>query len=297
MLSFKQFPCGRSRSITTHSLDGICAVINNAAACFEADFIAALKAPLKSGYPSGYIDLAQAYNAFQTSLQQGKISDTEHARTRFICQLNNADMSTEYIETLWTMMRGEIRGAFPTMTVREGEILESCLSGLKSVQDTLKAVVDFGLQQLRSSAVKPRLNTWIDQFISLNHELNEEELAAYEAGETFAQSLVMQLSGLLSTFKAVMSDRNYDALVSILAADATARLERAIRKCAFNRLGGLILDQEVRVLSSYLTGATSWSIRDKMVRLTQIATLLNLEQVRRRDLLRFLFVCLNKIFL
>lgn len=76
-----------------------------------------------------------------------------------------------------------------------------------------------------------------------------------------------------------MSDRNYDALVSILATDVTSRLERAIKKCTFNRLGGLILDQEIRALGSYLTGATSWSIRDKMVRLTQIATLLNLEQV------------------
>lgn len=90
----------------------------------------------------------------------------------------------------------------------------------------------------------------------------------------------MQLDGLLNSFKIVMSSRNYDALVSILASDATARLERAIRKCAFNRLGGLVLDQEVRALGSYLTGATSWSIRDKMVRLSQIATLLNLEQVR-----------------
>lgn len=167
------FAC--SRSITSQSLDGICAVINNAASCFEGDFISALKAPLKSGYPSGYIDLAQAYNVIQTSLQQGKIqtSDTEQARTNFIIQLNNADMSTEYIETLWTMMGEEIRGAFPAMTVREGEILDSCLSGLKSVRDTLKAVVDFGLQQLRSSAVKPRLHTWIDQFASQSHELSE----------------------------------------------------------------------------------------------------------------------------
>lgn len=171
----KPFWLVHSRSITTQSLDGICAVINNAATCFEGDFITALRTPLKAGYPSGYIDLAQAYNAFQTSIQQGKIqtSDTEQARTHFIIQLNNADMSTEYIETLWMMMGEEIRGAFPAMSVREGEILDSCLSGLKSVRDTLKAVVDFGLQQLRSSAVKPRLHTWIDQFISHNHELTE----------------------------------------------------------------------------------------------------------------------------
>jgi conserved oligomeric Golgi complex subunit 4 len=45
------------------------------------------------------------------------------------------------------------------------------------------------------------------------------------------------------------------------------------------QLGGLVLDQEVRALGSFLTGATSWSVRDKLARLTQIATLLNLEKV------------------
>ena len=45
------------------------------------------------------------------------------------------------------------------------------------------------------------------------------------------------------------------------------------------QLGGLVLDQEVRALGSFLTGATSWSVRDKMTRLTQIATLLNLDKV------------------
>lgn len=39
------------------------------------------------------------------------------------------------------------------------------------------------------------------------------------------------------------------------------------------------MDQEVRVLGAYLASATSWSIRDKMTRLTQIATILNLEKV------------------
>ena len=93
------------------------------------------------------------------------------------------------------------------------------------------------------------------------------------------QSLIMQLDGLLNSFKNIMSPKNFDALVSILSHDVTSRLERAIKKCVFNRLGGLILDLEIRALGSYLASATSWSIRDKLVRLTQIATLLNLEQV------------------
>lgn len=171
--------------------------INNAASCLEGDFVAALRAPLKSGYPSGYIDLAaQAYNAFQTSIQQGRLqtsSDTEQARADFIVQLNNADMSVEFVDTLCSQMADEIRIVFPNMTQRENEKLDSCLGGFRSVRDTLRSVVDFGLQQLRSSAVKPRLHTWIDQFVAQKHELNEEELAAYEAGETFVQSLIVQV--------------------------------------------------------------------------------------------------------
>lgn len=41
----------------------------------------------------------------------------------------------------------------------------------------------------------------------------------------------------------------------------------------------MVLDQEIRTLSSYLTNTASWSIRDKMARISQIATLLNLERV------------------
>ena len=269
------------RSIGTQSIDGICAVINNGAACLEQEFLNSLKSPLKSGYPSGYIDLAQAYSAFQSSIQQGKIqtSDTEVARTKFIATLNNADKSTEYIETLHKNMGEEIKISFPSMNIHKKEMIDSCLSGLKAVGDSLKAVIEFGMQQLRSSALKPRLNPWIDQFQSYNHMMTEEELAAYEAGETFIQFLIVQLDGLLSSFKKSLSERNYDVLVSMLATDVTTRFERAIKKSAFNRHGGLILDQEVRTLGSFLAGATSWTVRDKMARLTQIAIILNLEKV------------------
>lgn len=82
-------------------------------------------------------------------------------------------MSTEFIETLTLGISEEIRSAFPKITKKESEILESCLSGMKSVRDVLKAIVDFGLQQLRATAIKPRLHTWIDQFISLNHTMTE----------------------------------------------------------------------------------------------------------------------------
>lgn len=197
-----------------------------------------MKTPLRNGYPSGYIDLAQAYNALQSSIQLGKIqtNDTEHAKSNFIAQLNNADMATEFIETLWNTISEEVQMVFPGMSGHEKEILDSCLSGMKSVRDTMKATVDYGMQQLRSSALKPRINPWLDQFINYNHQFTEDELSTYEAGETFIQFLITKLDELLNTFKTTLSPRNFDALVSILAADVATRLEKCIIKCSFNRV-------------------------------------------------------------
>ena len=45
------------------------------------------------------------------------------------------------------------------------------------------------------------------------------------------------------------------------------------------QLGGLQFDKELRALASYLTSVTTWTIRDKFARLTQMATILNLERV------------------
>lgn len=48
--------------------------------------------------------------------------------------------------------------------------------------------------------------------------------------------------------------------------------------CPF-QLGGLQFDKELRALVGYLSSVTTWTIRDKFARLTQMATILNLEKV------------------
>lgn len=47
------------------------------------------------------------------------------------------------------------------------------------------------------------------------------------------------------------------------------------------KLGGLQFDKELRSLLAYLTTITTWTIRDKFARLSQMATILNLERVNR----------------
>ena len=75
-------------------------------------------------------------------------------------------------------------------------------------------------------------------------------------------------------------------------------IEKSVLKCTFSKVsswfvynyfqfkirtikqyGGLQLDKEIRSLVNYLTALTTWSIREKFSRLTQIATLLSLEKL------------------
>ena len=45
------------------------------------------------------------------------------------------------------------------------------------------------------------------------------------------------------------------------------------------QLGGLQLDRDLRSLLGYLSSLTPWPVRDKFARLTQMATILSLDQV------------------
>ncbi|XP_014217199.2 conserved oligomeric Golgi complex subunit 4 [Copidosoma floridanum] len=268
------------RSISTGSIDGMCAVINMACGLLEGEFANQLKSRLRQGYPVGYLDLAQAYNALQTSIQHGRIqtSDTELARLMFLAYLNNTEVSTEYVETLSKSLSGDINQAFPNLQGKEKEKIESCLAGMKNVTFTLRTVLDYGMEQLRIGAVRPRVTPWVDTFLTVNHQITDDELLRYDTDEPFVQTLVKNLDGLLQAFKNHLTQSNYNALISILTVELTARLEKAVFKSSFTKAGGLIFDKEVRSLAAYLSTATSWSVRDKFVRLTQIATVLSIEK-------------------
>lgn len=261
------------RAASSQSIDGVCAVINNACGALETEMCSALRQQLKLGFPSGYLDLTQAYNV----VMQGRLqtSDSEQTRAVFLTYLNNADVSCEYVTTLCKSLCQEIQ----CNTEQERAKLESCLAGLSTVTATMGAVVEFGLEQLRVSAIKPRIAPWVDTFLTLSHHLTEEEFSSYEANEPFIRNLIANLDGLLSELKNALTPSNYDALVAILVTEVTTQMEKVITKSQFNRLGGLALDKEVRSLVSYLSSVTSWSVRDKFARLTQIATVLNLERV------------------
>ncbi|XP_061029179.1 conserved oligomeric Golgi complex subunit 4 isoform X2 [Eubalaena glacialis] len=107
----------------------------------------------------------------------------------------------------------------------------------------------------------------------------EEEFNDYEANDPWVQQFILNLEQQMAEFKASLSPVIYDSLTSLMTSLVAVELEKVVLKSTFNRLGGLQFDKELRSLIAYLTTVTTWTIRDKFARLSQMATVLNLERV------------------
>ncbi|XP_071785731.1 conserved oligomeric Golgi complex subunit 4-like [Asterias amurensis] len=267
------------RAISSGSADCACAMLNHTSSLLEGSYRDVLYSKLRAGYPSGSFDVSQAYSMLQQGRFATSTTDTNAAKLEFLTTLNNIEVSIEYTQSLRKSLASECASRSQHITDKEQEKLESCLADLGNVTHKFKDVLEYGLSQLSTSAIKPRLKPWVDTFLSTSHNISEEEFSNFEANDPFIQAFMMNLEQLLNEFKELLTSANNDALIGLLTSEVATQMEKAVLKSVFNRLGGLQYDKELRSLVGYLTSVTQWTIRDKFARLTQMATILNLERV------------------
>ncbi|CAF0945754.1 unnamed protein product [Adineta steineri] len=268
------------RSTSSANVEGICAMLNHAVSILDSVYREHLYVRLKAGYPSGF-DLSQAYTVIQSSIQLGKLqgNDIEKLKQIFLTTFNNVETTYGNLHTLKNLLDEELKKSL-TLNEHNKTKIDSCLNELNSVANRFKDLIELACQQLSTSAIKPRIKTLMDIYITVNHKLSEDEFSQFEANDPFIQNFIVQVDLLFAQFKSVLSTANYDRLVSASANEIVTMWEKVLFKCGYNRLGGLQFDKEVRSLMIYLTNATSLPIRDKFQRLTQIATLLTLEKLK-----------------
>uniref|UniRef100_A0A669DAV5 Conserved oligomeric Golgi complex subunit 4 n=1 Tax=Oreochromis niloticus TaxID=8128 RepID=A0A669DAV5_ORENI len=279
-----------SRALSSSSIDCLCAMINHANSVLESDFREVLYNKLRQGFPATTLQdiqrgVSSAVSLMQSSLQQGKfntlgIESTEDAKAAFLVTLNNVEVCSENITTLKRNLENDCSKLF-SQGVGSGEQakIESCLSDLVSTSTKFKDLLQEGLTELNTTAVKPQVKPWISSFLSISHNIEEEEFNDYEANDPWVQQLIVNLEQLMTEFKTALSPVIYDTLTSLMTSLIAIEMEKTVLKCSFSRLGGLQFDKELRSLVAYLTTVTTWTIRDKFARLTQMATILNLERV------------------
>ncbi|XP_054626169.1 conserved oligomeric Golgi complex subunit 4 [Dunckerocampus dactyliophorus] len=280
-----------SRALSSSSIDCLCAMINHANSVLESDFREVLYNKLRQGFPATTLQdiqrgVSSAVSLMQSSLQQGKfntefnIESTENAKTAFLVTLNNAEVCSENVSTLKRNLENDCSKLF-SQGAGSGEHakIESCLSDLVNTSTKFKDLLQEGLTELNTTAIKPQVKPWISCFLSISHNIEEEEFNDYEANDPWVQQLIVNLEQLMAEFKTALSPVIYDTLTSLMTSLISIEMEKTVLKCSFSRLGGLQFDKELRSLVAYLTTVTTWTIRDKFARLTQMATVLNLERV------------------
>ncbi|XP_029353760.1 conserved oligomeric Golgi complex subunit 4 isoform X2 [Echeneis naucrates] len=258
-----------SRALSSSSIDCLCAMINHANSVLESDFREVLYNKLRQGFPATTLQdiqrgVSSAVSLMQSSLQQGKfntlgIESTENAKAAFLndcCKL---------------FSQGGGSG--------DQAKIESCLSDLVNTSTKFKDLLQEGLTELNTTAIKPQVKPWISSFLVISHNIEEEEFNDYEANDPWVQQVIINLEQLMAEFKMALSPVIYDHLTSRMTTLISSEMEKTVLKCSFSRLGGLQFDKELRSLVAYLTTVTTWTIRDKFARLTQMATILNLERV------------------
>ena len=178
-----------------------------------------------------------------------------------------------YTPRLWAQAADDFKRSLPpaALGAAQDQLNESA-----AVQQAFEAARDAGLAQL-SRPMLGRLQKRIDGFGSASYVLQSDASFAKAEADSFVTGLISELELLLRPLAPALIEDARDALLLQLVAALAGRLETMLLAKRFDQLGALQLDRELRAITKRLGELTSRSVREKLARLTQMATLLNLE--------------------
>jgi len=165
---------------------------------------------------------------------------------------------------------------FPAPADREK--VKSCLTELADCSNAFKQALTASIGQLVST-ITPRIRPVLDSVGPINYELSEAEYADNEVNDPWVQRLLHAVETNVAWLQPLMTTNNYDTFVHLIIDFIVKRLEVIMMQKRFSQLGGLQLDRDARALVSHFSVMTQRTVRDKFARLTQMATILNLEKV------------------
>ncbi|KAG8437298.1 hypothetical protein GDO86_008124 [Hymenochirus boettgeri] len=230
------------RSLSSSSIDCLCAMINLSTTMLESDFREVLYNKLRMGFPATTLQDIQrgvttAVSLMHSSLQQGKfdtkgIESNDEAKMSFLVSLNNLEVCSEYIMTLKKNLENDCSKLFSQgLSGEQAKAkIDSCLSDLASVSNKFRDLLQEGLSELNSTAVKPQVKPWINLFLSVSHNIEEEEFNDYEANDPWVQQFIVNLEQLMAEFKTGLSSVIYENLTSLLTSLIAVELEKVILK-------------------------------------------------------------------
>ncbi|CAM8941950.1 unnamed protein product [Rhodiola kirilowii] len=250
------------RAISTSNINSVIAVLSGASSLLANEYHEALQQKMREPNLGAKL--------FLGGVGQQKTG------TEIATALNNMDISGEYVLKLRHEIEEQCAEVFPAPADRER--IKSCLSELGDMSNNFKQLLNGGMEQLVAT-VTPRIRPVLDSVATISYELSEAEYADNEVNDPWVQRLLHAVETNAGWLQPVMTANNYDSFVHLVIDFITKRLEVIMMQKRFSQLGGLQLDRDARTLVSHFSGMTQRTVRDKFARLTQMATILNLEKV------------------
>ncbi|GMI89880.1 Conserved Oligomeric Golgi Complex 4 [Hibiscus trionum] len=250
------------RAISTSNISSVVAVLSGASSLLNNEYYEALQLKLRE------LNLG-------AKLFLGGVG-VQKTGTEIATALNNIDLSSEYVLKLKHEIEEQCAEVFPAPAERER--VKSCLSELADLSNTFKQAQNAGMEQLVAT-VTPRIRPVLDSVATISYELSESEYAENEVNDPWVQRLLHAVEINVAWLQPLMTTNNYDSFVHLVIDFIVKRLEVIMMQKRFSQLGGLQLDRDTRALVSHFSGMAQRTVRDKFARLTQMATILNLEKV------------------
>ncbi|XP_062091291.1 conserved oligomeric Golgi complex subunit 4 [Humulus lupulus] len=250
------------RAISTSNISSVVAVLSGASSLLSNEYHEALQQKMREPNLGAKLFLGGV--------------GVQKTGTEIATALNNMDVSSEYVLKLKHEIEEQCAEVFPAPADREK--VKSCLSELGDMSSTFKQALSAGLEQLVGT-VTPRIRPLLDSVATISYELSEAEYADNEVNDPWVQRLLHAVETNVAWLQSLMTANNYDSFVHLVIDFIVKRLEVIMMQKRFSQLGGLQLDRDARALVSHFSGMTQRTVRDKFARLTQMATILNLEKV------------------
>ncbi|KAJ1922024.1 Golgi transport complex subunit 4 [Mycoemilia scoparia] len=217
-------------------------------------------------------------NSGSSSQSSMKLNELKHR----MVALNNLGMSTDCLLKLTKNLKADIAESW-TPTVDEESIKEAneSLDTLTSFTSKLKNALNSGISQLVSQHAKSRVRSILQEsYREVRYVLTEEEYEIVQDDNLFQRRFITKFNDLTSPYKQCLTTPCFRLLVTSILSILLNDWERAIFLSKFNLLGGIIFEKDLRAVQQYLEEVSSSLLRDKFVRLTQVAEILNIEEVQ-----------------
>jgi len=155
--------------------------------------------------------------------------------------------------------------------------VQSCLSDLMKTSTEFQRLSQSIMEQVAQKVVPLVLVEAVELLTQLSFNLSDSEYAALDADDPWVSDLLQRMEEHLGWLQSLLTSQNYESLTHAVLGMVAKRVEALLLQKRFNQLGGLLLEKDVRNIVSYTANLSQRTVRDKFARLSQMATLLNLE--------------------